>query len=201
MIEREQDKNRSQELAVRVYDKWVRQRQNRGEIKTTDNVKELPAIASANFKNQLLEPRKSHLGDLKELGKTMTFADQASLLVMMELPVLETSSLLHRLGRQIAEDPESTYFSKINMSDNCGCGCGCGCAAMSGLPYQEQIVLHHQTKPYSIDPFNELGTPAKVRDSLLVKEFLESYEKLSHSIADRVHTRYYEMGRSFSFGS
>ena len=65
------------------------------------------------------------------------------------------------------------------MADN-GCGCGCGCAAMADLSYQEKIISHYQTKPYSIDPFNELGTPAEVRDALLVKDFLASYEVLSH---------------------
>jgi hypothetical protein len=163
-----------------------------------DNTKELRSIANENFRTQLVEPRRNQLKELKELGRSISFADQAALLAMMELPVLESSSLLHRLGRQIAEDPSASYFSKVNMADNCGCGCGCGCAAMAELPYQEQIVLHYQTKPYSIDPFNELGTPTKVRDGLLVKDFLDSYEKLSTSIATRVNSRYFKMGREFS---
>jgi hypothetical protein len=167
-------------------------------IRSTDNPKELHAIAAENFKTQFVEPRKNHLNDLKQIGKSIAFSDQAALLAMMELPALEISTLLHRLGRQIAEDPKATYFSKVNLADNCGCGCGCGCAAMATLPYQEQIVLHHQTKPYSIDPFNELGTPVKVRDELLVTDFLDSYEKLSTSITDRVNSRYYQMGHAFA---
>jgi hypothetical protein len=51
-------------------------------------------------------------------------ADRVALLVMMELPVLETSTLLHRLSRQLAEDPEAKYFSTVNLRDNCGSGCG-----------------------------------------------------------------------------
>lgn len=200
MIENEINKQKSQKLAVLLYDKWVRERQKRPEFRvpSTDNPKELQEIANENFKTQLIEPRQSHLKDLKEVGKSINFADQVSLLVMMELPVLETSTLLHRLARQIAEDPEATYFSKVNLADNCGCGCGCGCRAMGNLTYQEKIVLHHQTKPYSIDPFNELDTTAKVRDALLVEDFMESYQKLSDSITERVNSRYYNIGRNFS---
>lgn len=201
MIENEKNAQKSNEFTVKLYDKWVRERQKRPQIRFTENTKELPSIAAENFKTQLVEPRKNHLNELKELAKSIFFADQAALLVAMELPVLETSTLLHRLGRQIAEDPKATYFSKVNQADNCGCGCGCGCAAMTNLSYQEKIVLHHQAKPYSIDPFNELGTPTKVRDELLVKDFLESFEKLSNSIADRVNNRYYQMGRIFSDGA
>ena len=198
MIEHEVVKEKSHKIAVALYDKWVRQRQARPMIRSTDNAKELSAVATENFKTQLVEPRRNHLKDVADLGHSISFADQAALLAMMELPVLETSTLLHRLGRQIAENYKATYFSKVNLADNCGCGCGCGCAAMADLNYQEKIVLHHQTKPYSIDPFNELKTPADVRDGLLVKDFLESYEKLSHTISARINNRYYEMGREFS---
>jgi hypothetical protein len=198
MIEQEVAKAKSNKLAVALYDKWVRQRQTRPMIQPTDNLKELSAVATENFKTQLVEPRRSHLKDMVDLGGSMSFADQAALLVMIELPVLETSTLLHRLGRQIAESSNATYFSKVNMADNCGCGCGCGCRVMADLKYQEKIVLHYQAKPYSIDPFNELGTSADVRDGLLVKDFLESYEKLSDSISARINSRYYQMGREFS---
>lgn len=198
MIEKEKNKQKSLKLAVQLYDKWVRERQRRPDIRSSDNPKELQTIANENFKTQMIEPRRKHLNDLKEVGKSATLSDQVALLVMMELPVLETSTLLHRLGRQIAEDPQATYFSKVNLADNCGCGCGCGCAAMGNLSYQEKIVLHHQTKPYSIDPFNELGTTTEVRDALLVEDFLESYQELSDTIAERVNNRYYQMGRAFS---
>jgi hypothetical protein len=198
MIEQEAVKEKSRALAVALFDKWVRRRQARPMIRSTDNPKELSAVASENFKTQLVEPRRSQLKDMASLSQSMDFADQAALLVMMELPVLETSTLLHRLGRQIAEDSKATYFSKVNMADNCGCGCGCCCAAMSDLNYQEKVVLHYQTKPYSIDPFNELGIHADVRDGLLVKDFLESFEKLSHSISARINSRYHQMGREFS---
>lgn len=198
MIEHEVAKEKSHKLAVALYDKWVRQRQARPMIRSTDKPKELPAIAKENFETQLVEPRRSQLKDMAGLGRSMSFADQVALLATMELPVLETSTLLHRLARQIAADPKAAYFSKDNMADNCGCGCGCGCLAMADLNYQDRIILHYQTKPYSIDPFNELGTSADVRDSLLVEDFLESFEKLSHSISARINTRYYQMGREFS---
>lgn len=181
----------SRALALRLYDRWVRQRQQRHELLVSDDPAQLADMERENFRSQLVEPREKHLNDLKDAAHSMTFADQVGLLVMMEIPTLETSTLLHRLSRQLAQDPEATYFSKVNMSDNCGCGCGCGCAAMVNLSYQEQLVAHHQTKPYSIDPFNELGTSAEVRDSLLVQEFLESFGMLSRSVADRVNHRYF----------
>jgi hypothetical protein len=189
---------RSQKLALSLFDKWVRQRQNRPPIDTTDDPKQLKKIERENFRTQLVEPRKKQLAELKATGSAVTFADQAALLVLMELPSLETSTLLHRLSRQIAADPEATYFSKVNMADNCGCGCGCGCAAMAELSYQEKVVSHYQTKPYSIDPFNELGTSAKTRDGLLVKDFLESFEGLSQSVAERVNNRYFNIAREFT---
>ncbi|MBU1340666.1 MAG: hypothetical protein KKE44_16480 [Proteobacteria bacterium] len=69
---------------------------------------------------------------------------------------------------------------------------------MAGLPYEERISAHHIAKPYSIDPFNELKTPEKERDALLIKDFLASYEALSTSVAEKVHQRYYHMGQEFS---
>ena len=198
MIEQAIEQQRSQELAVRLFDKWVRARQDRPPIRSTDDPKELKAIEQENFSSQLVEPRKRQLAELKELTPSVAFSDQAALLVLMELPALETSTLLHRLSRQIAADPGATYFSKINMADNCGVGCGCGCAAMADLSYQEQIVSHYQTKPYSIDPFNELGTDTETRDALLAKDFLASYEKLSGVVSERVNQRYFRMSRDFA---
>jgi hypothetical protein len=69
---------------------------------------------------------------------------------------------------------------------------------MAGLPYEEQIRTHHATKPYSIDPFNELETKKEERDALLVRDFLSSYARLSTSIAERVNARYERMGRDFA---
>lgn len=68
---------------------------------------------------------------------------------------------------------------------------------MAGLPYEERIRLHHATKPFSIDPFNEVGIPTKERDALLAKDFLASYESLNQSIIKGVTTRYHNMGREF----
>lgn len=68
---------------------------------------------------------------------------------------------------------------------------------MAGLPYEDRIKMHHDTKPYSIDPFNELETPIRERDSLLVKDFLSSYEAISESINERVNFRYIKMGEYF----
>ncbi len=70
---------------------------------------------------------------------------------------------------------------------------------MASLPYEEQINVHLDTKPYSIDPFNVVGIPEKERDALLVQDFLASYEGLSNSITERVKERYYRMGRDFGF--
>jgi hypothetical protein len=68
---------------------------------------------------------------------------------------------------------------------------------MAGLPYEERIKVHHGTKPFSIDPFNEVGMPEKERDALLIRDFLAAYEALSSNIADRISGRYYRMGHEF----
>jgi hypothetical protein len=197
-IEQEKLSIRSRELAVSLYDKWVRERQTRPDLRFTDNPKELEKIAKENFSSQKAEPRRKHLADLKELNKSMEFPDQVALLAMMELPVLETSTLLHRLSRQVAADPNAVYFSKVNMADNCGCGCGCGCAAMASLGYEEKIILESQAKPYSVDPFNELGTPAATRDKLLALEFIGSFQAISEAVGDKVNRRYFQMAQDFA---
>lgn len=69
---------------------------------------------------------------------------------------------------------------------------------MAGLPYEEQIRTHHATKPYSIDPFNELNTRKQERDELMVRDFLDSFGRLSASVAERVNERYHRMGRDFA---
>ena len=198
MSEHTINQNRSQQTALRLFEKWTRDRQDRPDIQSPDNKADLKRAEHENFRTQLVEPRKKQLEELKQAGHEVAFSDKAALLAMMELPVLETSTLLQRLSRQIVADPKAAYFSKVNMADNCGCGCGCGCAAMADLSYQEKIISHYQTKPYSIDPFNELGTPAEVRDALLVKDFLASYEVLSHSVSERVNQRHFRVGRDFA---
>ncbi len=68
---------------------------------------------------------------------------------------------------------------------------------MAGLPYEEMIAAHLTAKPFSLDPFNEVGIPAKERDALLVRDFIASYEALSHSVSEDIGQRYYNMGREF----
>lgn len=201
MLERELQDARSHGLAVKLFDKWVRERQNRGDFQSGDrvkNLKELEPIARHNFESQVLTPRKGHLDDLKSLGESLEFADKAALLAMIELPTLETSTLLHRLSRQVAADPKAPYFGRENLADNCGCGCGCGCAVMADLGIADRIILHHQAKPHSIDPFNELETPQATRDALLAKDFLASFQALSEGVTERVNRRYFRMAEEFA---
>jgi len=197
MYGKRDDRKRSRELAAKLYDRWVRQRQHRPEIRSSDDPKKLEKIARENFKSQLVEPRKRHLAELRKVADEMSFADQAALLVLLELPTLETSTLLHRLARQLTDDPDATYFSETNLADNCGCGCGCCCAAMVSLDYEEQIATHHRTKPFSIDPFNELETPTEVRDELRTRDFLASFEQLSANVHERVNARYHQIAEQF----
>ncbi len=68
---------------------------------------------------------------------------------------------------------------------------------MAGLPFDERINAHLDAKPYSIDPFNEVGIPTEERDALLIRDFLQSYEALSSAVTERIHGRYYKMGHEF----
>lgn len=61
---------------------------------------------------------------------------------------------------------------------------------MADMPWEEQIKTHLETKPYSIDPFNEVGIPEKARDSLLVSDFLNSYGALSEAVSGVINARY-----------
>lgn len=61
---------------------------------------------------------------------------------------------------------------------------------MASLPYEERINAHFDTKPFSIDPFNELGTPEEERDALLIQDFLHSYEAISNSVSEKINARY-----------
>jgi hypothetical protein len=124
MIKKKKEELESHELAVKLYDTWVRDRQNRQDIKCSDDLQDLEELSRINHESQLVEPRRKHLQQMKEVAKAMTIADKVALLVMMELPVLETSTLLHRLSIQLTQDPAATYFSRVNMADNCGSGCG-----------------------------------------------------------------------------
>jgi hypothetical protein len=66
---------------------------------------------------------------------------------------------------------------------------------MAGLPYEERINVHLDAKPFSIDPFNEVGIPEKERDALLIRDFLSSYEALSNAVSEEINARYHRMGR------
>ncbi len=175
-------KSRSRELAVQLYERWVTERRARPDLKAPQSKEQLQALAKENFVHQLAEPRRRHLKQLGEVAKEMSMPYKAALLVMSELPALEISTLLHRLSEQVSKDPNAAYFSKVNMADNCGCGCGCGCAAMVDLPWEEKISIHMRLKPFSIDPFNEVGIPEKERDSLLIRDFLRGFERLSEAV-------------------
>ncbi len=124
MIEQTKQSIKSRELALRLYDRWVRRRQNRGGLEIPKTKEELKRLGLKNYVNQLVKPRQSQLEELKAVAKEMHMADKVALLVKMELPVLETSTLLHKLSLQLTKDPESPYFSRVNQDDNCGCGCG-----------------------------------------------------------------------------
>jgi len=198
MVEVEHKKVKSRELALRLYDHWVRERQERPKIEFPDPKDGIKKIGLKNYVNHYIEPRRKHLAELKKVAPSMTMADKTALLVMQEFPALEISSLLHKLTRQLAADPEAPYFSKVNQDDNCGCGCGCGCSGIPWETYVDKIQGHKMIKPFSIDPFNEVGIPARERDALLIKDFLESYETLSNDVACKVNQRYFHMGRDFS---
>lgn len=196
MIEEAKMEIESEELSLKLLNLWVRQRQKRQDLEMPSNERELKELGIKNFVNQIVEPQQSEHKQLKEVAKKISMADKVALLVMQQIPMLENSALLHKLSMQLAEDSQAPYFSKVNQQSNCGCGCGCGCAAMAKLPYEEKIYAHYAAKPFSIDPFNELGVSDKERDSLLIKDFLRSYEKISGSVK-KLNERYFNMGREF----
>lgn len=186
-----QIEKKSVEMALKLYDSWVHERQKRGEFIIPKDKDSLKRLGLKNFENQLAEPRRRHLEQLKKILPEMSLSDVVALLVMIELPALEISTLLHRLNGQVKENSDEIYFSKTNQQANCGCGCGCGCAFMSELPWVEQINAHMDAKPFSIDPFNEIGVIEKERDSLLIRDFLSSFEVLSDSISTDINKRYF----------
>ena len=124
MIEDTKRTIESKELALELFDKWIRERQKRPEIRCSDKKQELEKIRQENFANQLARPRQRHLEQLKKVAKAMTTADKVALLVMMELPALEISTLMHRLSIQLAENKDAAFFSKVNQVAACGSGCG-----------------------------------------------------------------------------
>lgn len=183
---------KSIELASKLYDSWVKERQTRPDHKIPKTKEDLKELRLINFENQLATPRRKHLEQLKKSAPEMSTASVVALLVMLELPPLEISTLLHKLNFQLNKDPNDVYFSQTNQQNNCGSGCGSGCAFMSELPWVEQINTHMDAKPFSIDPFNEVGLPEKERDSLLIKDFLRNYEALSESISEGINKRYFK---------
>jgi hypothetical protein len=124
MIEQAKQSIKSRGLALKLYDRWVRQRQDRPGLEIPESKEELKKLGLKNYVNQLVKPRKVHLEELKAVSKEVSMADKVALLVKMELPVLETSTLLHKLSMQLIRDPKATYFSKVNQNENCGSGCG-----------------------------------------------------------------------------
>ena len=124
MIEQTKRLIKSRELALKLYDTWVRERQKRPDVRCTEDKAEVEEVRRKNFANQLAKPRRRHLEQLREVAKEMSTADKVTLLVMLEFPVLEISTLLHRLSIQLAENPDALYFSKVNQVAACGCGCG-----------------------------------------------------------------------------
>jgi hypothetical protein len=124
MIEEAERTVKSRELAVELYDRWVRERQRGREVEYADGKRVVQEHRKKNFATQLAKPRQNHLKQLAKVSKELTTADTVGLLVMMELPPLEISSLLHRLSAQVAEDPQATYFNKVNQVAVCGSGCG-----------------------------------------------------------------------------
>ncbi len=124
MDDAKSNKTKSRELAVGLYETWVKQRQDRPPFTCSEKREDVDRLARENVINQRIKPRKSHLEQLKKAGRDMTTADKVALLVMLEFPVLETSTLLHRLTGQLGKDPQAKYFSRENMLASCGCGCG-----------------------------------------------------------------------------
>lgn len=114
----------SKALALKLYEGWVYARRERPDFMIPENRKELDEARRKNFIGQLAGPRREHLKKLREIAPKLTTADTVALLVMLELPALEISTLLNRLRNQLTEDKDAVYFSPVNMADNCGSGCG-----------------------------------------------------------------------------
>jgi len=174
-------------MALKLYDEWVDNRQRRPDFLVPQSQDDMSKVRARNFSTQLAAPRRKHLEALREVAKSMDTPDIVALLAMTELPSLEISTLLRRLRDQLTRDQDAVYFSPENMADNCGCGCGCGCGFMMRMPYEERLRAHLEAKPFSVDPFNEVGISEEQRDGLRIRDFLRSYEALEETIFTRVN--------------
>jgi hypothetical protein len=59
------------------------------------------------------------------------------------------------------------------------------------------MYVLHNAEPFAVDPFNEAGIPEKERNQLLIRDFLDSLESLSQSVAENVNKRYFRMRDHF----
>lgn len=189
-------KEASSKIALSLYDRAIRERINRKGFEPYKTKADIERIDTKNFAIQLVEPRKKFIQRIKEMGDKITTADKVALLMIEGLPTLETSALIHKISTQAMHDPNAIYFSKMNQEDNCGCGsCNQGSGCGKNMPYEKKLLEHYTVKPYSIDPFNEVGLTDEERDSLKIKDLLESYERLSDGIANKVNRRYFDLSR------
>jgi len=124
MIEQAKRTGGSRQLALKLYTRWTRRRQQRPDLIIPQGEAQLKELGLKNFVNQLAEPRRKQLEELKQVATELSIADKVALLVMTELPVLETSTLLQKLSTQLMKDENAPYFSKVNQNENCGSGCG-----------------------------------------------------------------------------
>lgn len=189
-------KGESTKIALKLYDTTIRERINRKGFEPYKTKEDLERIGTKNFNIQLVEPRKKFIHQIKEMGEKLTTADKVALLMLEGLPTLETSALIHKLSAQTIADPEAIYFSKTNQAENCGCGaCNEGSGCGKNMSYEKKLLEHYTAKPYSIDPFNEVGLTETERDSLKIKDLLESYEKISDGITTKINRRYFNLNR------
>lgn len=120
----QQQKEDSTEKALELYEIWVNERQNRPDVKCSEDKAGVNELRKENFSNQVVKPRKNHIEQLKKSSRDISFADMVSLLVMLELPAIEISTLLQRLNSEMLDNPTARYFSEVNQVARCGCGCG-----------------------------------------------------------------------------
>lgn len=179
----------SNEMVIKLYNGWIARRLKRPDFIVPSTAEGQKELGLKNYFSQHVSPRKDHLQDLKNVSDKMDMSDIVALLVKLELPVIETTTLLTKLNSQVKKNPKAVYFSKVNQNDNCGCGCGCNCFTLLHMSYEDRINQHKINKPHSIDPFNELEIPEKKRDDLLIKDFLVSYKKITKLISDNIENK------------
>ena len=90
------------DLALKLYDTSIHERQKRPDFLVPKREADLKDIGMKNFSSQLAQPWREHLEQLAEVASEISTADTVALLVMLELPALEISTLLHRLSIQLA---------------------------------------------------------------------------------------------------